>query len=444
MDKVKPQHIAHVKQNPDGSWGTTAIRRFKARLAGAKRRTQFIYGWETAAFAGELRAALMDLKEALIDPRKGVELVADFFRSDEVFFNMCDDSDGALGQVFKFDARELFVHFASACNEKAWLANLILQLQHNGDYGVRDCLFDVAAQYLPKSVMRELVEKLWTLAHAEPTPYRQRGWLFLIESLARQLHDPKLFEKASRATTHEIYPAQCIDIAEVYFESGDAATALSWINRIPLDEGFEADRRDDLLLAVYKKLRNRKAAAETAWRMFRRCRSEETFEQLLKIVGTEKRQQILDEEANLILQSPGISLTDAEFLIWCGKMDEAETYLLTRAAELDGSDYFSILPLAEAMEREERFLAATVLYRALLESILARAISKYYGFGVRYLRKLDVLAPLVKHWRTFTPHQEYFLQLLDDHARKWSFWERYEAKARRQTRRSKKNLEDLE
>jgi len=403
-----------------------------------------LYGRGTAALANDLRTSLISLKKDVTDPRTGVELLAEFFRSDKVLFNKCDDSYGDLGQVFTFDARDLFVHFASACNDKAWLANLILELQHNDDYGVRDCLFDVAAQYLPESVMRDLVENLWTLAHAEPTQYRQRGWLYLIESLARQLHDPKLFEKASRATTMEIYPAQCIDIAEVYFESGDAVTALSWLNRVPLDEVFEADKRDDLLLAVYKKLRNRKAAAETAWRIFRRYRSEETFKQLLKIIGTEKRQQILDEEANLILQSPGISYTDAEFLIWCGQVNDAETYLLHRAGDFDGDDYYSILPLAEAMEREERYLVATVLYRALLESILARAIPKYYGYGVRYLRKLDDLAPLVKHWCTFTPHQEYFLQLLDDHARKWSFWERYEAKGSRQRNRKKENVEGLE
>jgi hypothetical protein len=436
--------IAHNKGRPEDSRTTRAIRRFKARLAEAKRRSYYLDSWQTAVIADDLHAALMELNEAVIDPRKGVELVADFFRADEVFYSGFDDSYGALSQVYTFDARDLFVHFASACNDKPWIANLILELQHNDDYGVRVCLFDVAAQYLPESVMRDLVENLWTLAHAEPTPYRQCKWLYLIQSLARQLHDPKLFETATRATTQEIYPAQCIDIAKVYFESGDAAAALSWLNRIPLDERFEADERDELLLAVYKKLRNRKAAAETAWRIFRRCRSEETFKQLLKIIGTEKRQQILDEETNLILQSPGISLTDAEFLIGCGKIEEAENYLLTRATKLDGSDYFSILPLAEAMEREERFLAATVLYRALLESILERAISKYYGYGVRYLRKLDELAPLVKHWRTFTPHQEYFLQLLDDHARKWSFWGRYEAQREDKRRGRKKNLEEPE
>lgn len=415
----------------DTNFPAPAIRTFTSCLAAAKRRTRFIYGREAAAFAGELRSALLDLKDGLSDPRKGVELVTNFFCSDEAFFNMCDDSNGDLGDVFTMDACDLFVQYASACNDKQWLADRVLQLQRDNDYGVRDCLIDAAAQYLPESAIRGLVEQLWTLARGEEVDHRQRSWLHLILSLARQLHDPDLYERAARAAWPKLGTAAYIDIANVCFESGNAQTALAWLKKIPLDERFEADKRDDLLLTVYQQLGDMKAAAETAWRMFRRCRYEETFEQLLTIIGPGKRQQILDEETKLILQSPGLSYTDAEFLIWCGKMDEAETYLLTRAAELDGDNYYSILPLAEAMQREERFLAATILYRALLESILARAISKYYSHGVRYLRRLDELAPLINTWRDFTPHTTYFLDLLEKHKRKLSFWERYEAKGRR-------------
>ena len=443
---MKNKLIAYDSQDPADQRQEQAIRMFKSRLAAAKRRTRFLYGRGTAAFADELSAALAELQDGLYDPRKGVELLAEFFRSDEVLFNKCDDSDGNLGQIFTIHACKLFVHYAAVCSDKRWLADLILQLQHDDDYGVRDCLFDVASQFLPEPEMRSLVERLWKLGQREPTEYRQRHWLYLIESLARQMHDAALYERASRAAWSEGGAAQYIDIAKVYFESGDAATALTWLEKIPLVEQFEADKRDELLLALYQRLGCSDDATKTAWRIFRRFRHETTFEQLLEIVGCEERQQILDEETKLILQSPGISYTDAEFLLWCGKLDEAEQYLLARAKELDGDQYYAILPLAEAMEREERYLAATVLYRSLLESILARAISKYYAHGVRYLRRLDELAQLVENWRTFIPHNEYFLQLLGKHARKSSFWGRYEAKGRRQggTKRGKVNSEGLE
>lgn len=421
---------------------TQVIRTFKSRLAAAKRRTRFVYGREAATFANELRAALFNLKEGDVEPRKGVELVADFFRSDERLFNMCDDSNGDLGQVFTFDACDLFVHYGTACDDKTWLADLVLQLQRGNDYGVRDCLIDTAAQYLPATVMRTLIEQVWALARGGKEEYQQRGWLHCIESLARQLHDPALYEQARRASWPKLGTAAYIDIAGVYFESGDAETALTWLKKIPLDERFEAGKRDELLLAVYQTLGEKQAAEETAWRIFRGCRMEETFEQLLGVIGPERRQSVLDEEAKRILDSRGLSYTDAGFLLWCGKIEEAERYLLNRTEEIDGNQYYAILPLAEAMEREKRFLMATILYRALLESILARAISKYYSHGVRYLRKLDALAPLVENWRGFTPHKDYFLELLEKHQRKSSFWGRYEGKGRR--KRGKENGEGLE
>ncbi len=415
-----------------------SVRAFKSRLAGAKRRTRFLYGRELAALADDLRASLLTLAESLEDPQKGVETVADFFRSDEALFNMCDDSDGTLGDLFVLDARDLFVHYATKCDDKKWLADLVLELQLGSDYGVRDCLIHVAAQYLPEPVMRDLIEEMWALSRAGEKDHDQRHWLYLIESLARQIHDPGIFKKAAQTAWPEGSVSQSIDIAEVYFESGDAKTALQWLNEIPLDERFQAGERDKLLLAVYRALGKTEEAAKTAWRIFRGFRHEETFEQLLEVTGSKDRERLLDAEAELILKSPELSYTDAEFLIWCGKVEDAETYLLSHVPEIDGGYYGSILPLAEAMEHEERYLAAAVLYRALLESILARAISKYYGYGVRYLRKLDELAPLVRTWKKFTPHDKYFSQLVEKHKRKSSFWGRYEAKRSRQ-RKSKPN-----
>ena len=413
---------------------TVSLRAFRSRLSAAKRRTGLLYGSSVAALADDLRAALLELKESLDDPRKGVEAVADLFRSDEALFNKCDDSYGFLGQVFTFDACELFVHYAAACEEKEWLAELMLELQMDSNYGVRDCLIDVASRFLSVPAMRASLDRLWTLVHDASDVYRQRHWLYRIESLARQMHDPQMFERATLAVSPDPGIGQCLDIAEVYFESGDAKTALDWLKKVPLEAQYEARKRDALLLSVYQKLARRKEAVETAWRIFRRWRHEETFSQLLDIIGSQDREQLLNDEAKLILKSAELSYTDAKFLIWCGKVEDAETYLLSHTAEIDGNYYGDVLPLAETMEREERYLAATVLYRALLESILARAISKYYGYGVRYLRKLGELAPSVLTWKKFTPHDKYFSQLVEKHKRKSSFWGKYEAKGRREER----------
>ncbi len=402
-----------------------AVSQFKSALTKLKRRTKFVTWRESGDYAFELTEILHDLKGGVTNPRVGIEMVASFFRADAKVFEACDDSSGNVGDVYTFDARELFVHYAAQFEDKAWLADLLLDLQRDDNYGVRDCLVDAASQFLPEPEIRLLIERLWILADAEARIYDKRHWLFSVESLARQIHDAPLFERAVLASMEgEIHNAGCLEIAEVYLEAGDAPTALSWLGKVP-DTTFDGGKRDKLLLEAHKVLGNRREATETAWRIFRRYRHEETFGILLENIGPHDRQRLLDAETRLILDSQNLSYSDARFLIWLNRIEDAQKYLLSHLQEIDGDSYPDVLSLAQPMEEAERYLTTSILFRALLESILRRAISKYYTHGVRYLRKLDALAPKVTDWQNFLPHEVYFSGLEKAHARKSSFWERY-------------------
>lgn len=197
------------------------IKRFKAKLTGLRRRRRFIPWGESGAFAGELAALIEDLKAGVDDPRTGCELVAAFYEADRGSLGNCDDSNGSVGDVFRFDARDLFVSFATSCEEKAWLGDLVFRINQEDDYGVRDALIDCAGEYLSEPVMRGMIERLWKSTEKESDEYRKRHWLRMVESLARQLKDAPLFEKARVASWGKVSTAACIDISQVYLESGD-------------------------------------------------------------------------------------------------------------------------------------------------------------------------------------------------------------------------------
>lgn len=74
---------------------------------------------------------------------------------------------------------------------------------------------------------------------------------------------------------------------------------------------------------------------------------------------------------------------------------------------------------------EGRLVGATVAYRAMMESILARAVSKYYHHGVRYLRKLDKLALRIEDWKQIEDHEAFEAGIVEKHFRKKSFWSKY-------------------
>lgn len=403
-----------------------AAKSFKKRLSSYKRRRHFISWGESGAYARELADLLKALEASESDPKAGVESVAAFFEADAKIFDKCDDSSGNVGDVFRFDAADLFVSFASCCEDKEWLLELVLALNRENGYGVRDVLFEKMSHFLPEELIRQAVDRLWDLAHSQTEKYEGKHWLHAIDELSKQLKDPQLLEKVKRAESDgELSIASIIDIAKLHFECGDLATALTWIKRVPLDKSFMAHERDNLLIAIYQGQNNQKKLIETAWRVFRRDRSVDSLELLLRAVGEDKRASIVEEEAKSILKAGEFDSGDAGFLIETGHVDDAETYIIAHAKQLNGDFYSSLLELAKAMLKHDRLVAASVLYRALLNSILARAKSKYYHHGISYLKKLDSLAPKVREWKEVDSHSLYLQNLRQKHKLKSSFWSQY-------------------
>lgn len=402
------------------------VKRFKSKLAGLKRRQRFVSWGESGEFARELQGLLQDLQAGVEDPKAGVELVAAFYEADQGTLGHCDDSSGHVGDVFRFEAKELFVSYAVRCSDKEWLGDLVVKLLRTDDYGVRDVLVKCATAYLPELVVRSLIKRFEAMAGQESEEFAKRHWLFLVESLARQVKDAPLFEKTRLAAWGSLSTAACIDIARVYLECADAQAALEWLGRISEAETIQANERDQLLLEIHSQLGNKEQAAATAWRIFRRGRSTKALDRLLAVLGQDQREAVLEGELTAIRGNSRLNEQDAMFLVEIDQITEAESYLLDRAEQLNGDFYSSLLPLAETMETEGRPLGATIVYRALLDSILRRGQTKTYAHGVRYLKKLDRLAKTIVDWRGFEDQSHYLAGLRQQHGRKSSFWSRYE------------------
>ncbi|MEH0021450.1 MAG: DUF6880 family protein [Desulfobacter sp.] len=401
--------------------------RFKKKLARLKRSKRFINWRGVAEFARGLEALLQDLKAGIQDPLTGVELVAAFYETDEHVLGNCDDSTGHVGDVFRFAAKELFVAYAARCTEKEKVTDIILRLNREDDYGVRGILIECAGEYLPEPMIRTMISELQKQADNESEDYKKRHYFMLVESLARQVKDAKLFEKTRIASWGELPAAARIDIGRVYLESGDLETALSWLEKIPGNVTTKAYERDKLLLEIYKQQNNTEKQAALLHRNFESYPSTDTLHALLDVIGHDKREKIIADEVARILKSKVFQTSDAGFLISTRKIDETEAYLLTRAGQLNGEYYERLLPLAKTMASENRNLAASVIYRSLLIAILNRGYTKAYPHGVRYLKKLDEMAVTITDWQDFDHHDTFKEHIHKAHGRKRSFWSKYQS-----------------
>lgn len=432
-DKLTEALLELADSNPDAaeaverltSTPEEKIKRFKAKLTELKQETRYVSWNEAAAFSRELYSVLQ-LLEDVSDPNEGIRLILAFYKTDEAVFERCDDSNGEVGSVFFFGARDLFAKFASGFHDKNWLIDQIFILLLDDNYCVRESMLEGIGHYLGEKWVRKLIDKLWNEADRREEGDRSH-MIMLVRTLAKEIKDPDLFEKAVRAAHPEDLPVGLIpDIAEVYLDSGNPEIALSWLEKPAPGEISQINKREDLLRRIYLEMDDRENLTPVAWRIFRRHRDIDSLAALIETIGRDQWEASLADEVKLIQGDVGLSLSDATFLFDLGLVNEAEAYVFTRREQLKGGHYSSILRLAEKFEEQARYLVVTILYRALLDSVLGRGATKYYRYGVEYLRKLEQLSNRVNDWCEIPIHPDYFKQLREKHGRKYSFWSGYD------------------
>lgn len=176
------------------------IQRFRTKLAALSQPARYISWRESARFACHLRCILEDIKAGAEDPLTGVELIIAFYETDKWVFEMCDDSGGDVSDVYREDARLLFTDYAQRCTDKKSLVRLLLKLNQENEYGVRDTLIHCAAEYLSESGIRMMIvgflEMLQNSTEKESS-FRKQDWSILVGSLIHLLHDASLGDKPS-------------------------------------------------------------------------------------------------------------------------------------------------------------------------------------------------------------------------------------------------------
>lgn len=409
---------------------TQAVKDFKKAVTAAKNRRDMFWRSQAPELALMLTEELEQLKKAVKDPQVGAEALIDFYKRDAEIFEKCDDSFGNVGDIFRITAVEMFADYASRCTDKDKIADQVLLLQEDSNYGVRDILIDKASCFLDKRGIERLIDIIERKVPTGQDIISQRPWLFMIESLARQIKDGALFERTRERNWQGLNSRAYIEIAKVYFFSGDASTAYD-----RLQKAAECGARDDydyteLFREVCRALGKTEEVSRVSWDIFHRHRCLDTLNELISQIGEDKRAETIYKEVDLIMEAKELSITDAQFLLDVGEGQGAQDYIMARREQLDGEQYYHLPPLAENLEAKGLYFAAVVIYRALLEANLAKALSKYYSHGVRYLLRLDALADHIADWRGIEPHAGYVQKIRQQHGRKSAFWAKYELKGR--------------
>lgn len=389
-------------------------------MAEVRRSRQFYHGCDGAQVLVARLDNILDVIETAVLPvnaSAALDLIVQLMDCDGTVFESANDSDGIISEVFR-RACELFADAAKGVPSGVSLPVLKRLVAEDG-YGARAYLLQGVGRFLDRPHLETFIGELRAgLAGGGESAERARWQL---KAVAESVQDPVLYEEAiNSGRSHNLQPRLAIEVARHYLDAGRPREALE---RLPasVDElasyGFEYH---DLRVQALRAVGDTEAIRSALWARFIQVPSPDTLGELLEAEAAGERvarREAALKEIRARLRPQSL----AEFFAEIGEIDAAAGVVLGSPGQLNGDMYFGLVPLAEKLAPAYP-LAASLVYRALLNSILLRGQSKHYRQGGRYWVLLLKIGARVTDWKGFETELEYRERTGREHPRKAAFW----------------------
>ncbi len=431
-----------VKAALAGKSGPQAIAKLiDRRLAGLDRAKSFIEWDRVRAFRNDLRSLTDTITSELgpADPALAIERLLRFIATHEGVFERVDDSSGSVQNVY-YQAIEATGNLVQNLSgpEADLLPDRIMAALGESTHGYLADLTATVAPHLPQDTLTrwdaELKEAI-AKRQTEDAARKSDGWFYSITSQWAEMRqtiasasgniDLLIVLEAKKAS----HMQDTLGIAAQLLEAGRTTEALEWVRKPGRDTFGEADdgmspTRVSLEAKILEALDDKAAAQALRWRCFETVPSADILREYLKCLPDFEDIEAEERAHVLALEKAEPEAALLFFLDW-PRLDLAAKLIETHPHRWDGGDWHTLPKVAVLLEHDYP-PAATILYRALLDDILARARSKAYSHGAKYLRKLTLLAEDADPARPsgMVDHATYLARLKKTHARKSGFWAR--------------------
>lgn len=389
----------------------------KNQIEAIKRDNSFVHYSRSFEKAEDLEGLLSDIVNNITNPKDCLDLIVKFIETDSTVYGNCDDSSGAIGEVY-YEACHNFAKYAEKLNDEEYYKATFLRLVVDDDYGTREPLMEKANTFFSEKTLRELVDYFLAIPKVKQF-YDPPG--VIARQLAWHLPDSNLYKKCSK----RLYSTRWkMELAKHHLKYGLQDEALSLLENMDSSE-INPEEKDKLLKEIYQKQGNQEELFSVLKRKFFRTPAVEIFEEIVNTVGGDRRNELLKEFTEELLNSKHGIIAKLLFLISTEQVSIAANIIRKDYMNIDGGLYQAPIWIASTIE-DAYPLEASLVFRRLVLGNLEPANSKYYSHGIRYLRCLDRLSKIVKDWEGFQPHEEFKAELRNVHGRKKSFWAKYD------------------
>jgi hypothetical protein len=434
-----------------GTKGPEAVAKLiDRRLLALERARSFIEREKTKTFGEDLSATVSTITRELASaaPTMAIDRLLRFVTTHESVFDRVDDSYGRVQDVY-YTAINQMGELAPQLtdDEKGLLPGKIMAALGESTHGYLVHVPEAVAQHLPEGALRVWDKQLAASRNAlQKKVGGQHDWYQ--QSRAGQVRSARQAIANARGdldglialeSTKPSNSQDTIGIAERLLEADRLQEALDWVRKemrstilymsaTDLADGsaprdFKWLRRSELEARILESIGDKPAAQSLRWKTFEATLSAQMLRDYIGGLGDFEEFEALDRAFDHAFEAKQRYQALKFFLEW-PRLDHAATLVLNNHREWGGQHYDILGPAAETLEHDHP-VAATVRYRALLDDILDRAKSNAYGYGGRYLARLDSLAPLAVaglRQAGIDSHVTYRIILQKKHGRKAGFW----------------------
>lgn len=401
------------------------------RIATLARSRKFLDWREAPTLAAELTA----LREGIVaelgasDPRAAMEQLWRFLGIAQVTVERVDDSSGAIGEVFHDAAVDLGGMVAKVPDlDRRGFAERLHAALASDDYGIFAHIIASGAPGLGedgRARLRELLKaEIAALPpHRDEASWRETSWPRVrlsghLAVLADAEGDVDAYIEAVALGGRDHINAT--DVAERLLAAGRPEEALAWVEKDRRGRGPHDLTLASLRIAALDALGRTGEAQALRWQAFEQTLSATHLRDHLK-----RLPDFDDVEAERQAIAHAAAFPDAvaalSFLIDWPVLDVAATLVHARLGELDGRHYETLGKAAEHLAGKWP-AAATLLYRALVLSVLERGFSKGYKYAARDLTNAASVASRLPTDSGIADHDAFVASLKAKHGRKYGFW----------------------
>jgi hypothetical protein len=396
----------------------------KQEITSLKKCSKFLNYCETDSLADrlyELRLRIVDdLKTK--SPQIAFEIMLDFLDLHKNTLERVDDSNGIIGDVFSTaceDLASIAKHINHFNNQE--IVETIFTRFMNNDYGIYDDIILCFKGILKDQDFEFLHKKLEHVANDQNAFQIQLG----LKSIADCQNNVENYIRAC-SFNNNICAYDHLDIAKRFIKHQRPKEALQWLDNMEIfnSHPWQHDKKY-LRIQALELDKNHEQAQKERLSWFAETLNPKLYEEILKIIDPNNKESFQADAITKAFQfsEPHISLN---FLVQTQNLEEAAKFVHARFNELNGRQYYTLRPAADLLKNASP-IAATLLYRTMIQAILDETKSKYYNYAAKDLVTCGVLNSKITNWGKLQRHHEYLKEIELKHKRKSRFWFEYDS-----------------